>query len=145
MARFVLPPLRESAAKTSPLLAEPSSRSTARRCAARARLGDGVLEWLSATPSREHPRAENLVEQGVALAIDGLVRLDDIVSPEMRQGGAIEAARGCCKTWWTAPRARPSMNVLREVDGNKEKAAEVLGLSSTTLWRKMKRLELSWP
>jgi two-component system response regulator HydG len=37
------------------------------------------------------------------------------------------------------------MNVLREVDGNKEKAAEVLGLSSTTLWRKMKRLELSWP
>jgi transcriptional regulator with PAS, ATPase and Fis domain len=34
---------------------------------------------------------------------------------------------------------------LREVDGNKEKAAEKLGLSSTTLWRKMKRLNVVWP
>lgn len=33
--------------------------------------------------------------------------------------------------------------VLREVDGNKEKAAEQLGLSTTTLWRKMKRLNVS--
>ena len=31
---------------------------------------------------------------------------------------------------------------LREVDGNKEKAAEMLGLSATTLWRKMKRLNI---
>ncbi|MDH5491187.1 MAG: hypothetical protein OEY14_04485 [Myxococcales bacterium] len=33
--------------------------------------------------------------------------------------------------------------VMREVGGNKEKAAQLLGLSTTTLWRKMKRLELS--
>ena len=35
------------------------------------------------------------------------------------------------------------LSVLRDVDGNKEKAAEVLGLSATTLWRKMKRLNVS--
>ena len=34
--------------------------------------------------------------------------------------------------------------VLREVEGNKERAAELLGLSSTTLWRKMKRLNVVW-
>ena len=32
---------------------------------------------------------------------------------------------------------------LREVGGSKEKAAETLGLSSTTLWRTMKRLNVS--
>jgi two-component system response regulator HydG len=31
---------------------------------------------------------------------------------------------------------------LREVQGNRERAAEMLGLSATTLWRKMKRLRL---
>jgi DNA-binding NtrC family response regulator len=35
--------------------------------------------------------------------------------------------------------------MLKEVDGNKERAAELLGLSSTTLWRKMKRLNVTWP
>ena len=35
-------------------------------------------------------------------------------------------------------------NVLREVEGNKERAAELLGLSSTTLWRKMKRLDVTY-
>jgi DNA-binding Lrp family transcriptional regulator len=32
---------------------------------------------------------------------------------------------------------------LREFDGNRERAAELLGLSPTTLWRKMKRLKSS--
>ena len=34
---------------------------------------------------------------------------------------------------------------LRDVDGNRERAAEALGLSPTTLWRKMKRLDIRWP
>jgi two-component system response regulator HydG len=34
---------------------------------------------------------------------------------------------------------------LREFDGNRERAAELLGLSPTTLWRKMKRLKIEWP
>jgi two-component system response regulator HydG len=34
---------------------------------------------------------------------------------------------------------------LRESEGNRERAASVLGLSPTTLWRKMKRLNIQWP
>jgi two-component system response regulator HydG len=100
----------------------------------------------SATPFPGNIRElENLIEQGIALALDGEVQLDDIVSPEMRQGGEIEAAPRLLQDVVDRAESEAIMNVLREVDGNKEKAAEVLGLSSTTLWRKMKRLELSWP
>jgi two-component system response regulator HydG len=63
----------------------------------------------------------------------------------MRQGGETEAAPRLLQDVVDRAESEAIMNVLREVDGNKEKAAEVLGLSSTTLWRKMKRLELSWP
>jgi two-component system response regulator HydG len=34
------------------------------------------------------------------------------------------------------------LEALREVQGNRERAAEMLGLSATTLWRKMKRLRI---
>jgi transcriptional regulator of acetoin/glycerol metabolism len=37
------------------------------------------------------------------------------------------------------------VRALRQVQGNRERAAELLGLSPTTLWRKMKRLQLEWP
>jgi len=103
-----------------------------------------------------------MVEQGVALAMNGVVQRDDIIPPE------IQLAR------WHGERATPAVQrpsaeeppaqevrslqdvvddaerraieaTLREVDGNKERAADLLGLSSTTLWRKMKRLSVIWP
>jgi DNA-binding NtrC family response regulator len=37
------------------------------------------------------------------------------------------------------------VRTLRHAGGNKERAADLLGLSPTTLWRKMKRLQLEWP
>jgi len=34
---------------------------------------------------------------------------------------------------------------LRDQDGSREKAAESLGISATTLWRKMTRLAITYP
>jgi two-component system response regulator HydG len=34
---------------------------------------------------------------------------------------------------------------LRECEGSREKAAETLGISATTLWRKMTRLAITYP
>ena len=89
---------------------------------------------------------ENMIEQGVALAIDGRIRLDDIVPPEIQSRvtptpGSV-AGRRLTEVVDDAEREAIA-KVLREVDNNKEKAAEVLGLSGTTLWRKMKRLNIS--
>ena len=89
--------------------------------------------------------ASAILDEGDALAPDGEVHGVDIECREMRQGGEVEAAPRLLQDVVDRAESEAIMTVLREVDGNKEKAAEVLGLSSTTLWRKMRRLELSWP
>jgi two-component system response regulator HydG len=135
----VLPPLRERR-EDIPRSSSTSSRSTRKKMRRSARLGEGVIDYLERYDFPGNIRElENLIEQGVALALDGEVQLDDIVPPEMRQGGEPRQPRRCCTDVVDRAEREAIMNVLREVDGNKEKAAEVLGLSSTTLWRKMKR------
>ena len=37
------------------------------------------------------------------------------------------------------------LEALRWADGHREKAAARLGVSRVTLWKRMKRLELTWP
>jgi two-component system response regulator HydG len=141
----VLPALRERREDIAPLT-EHFLEKYGKKMRRSARLGDGVMEWLERYPFPGNIRElENLIEQGIALALDGEVQLDDIVSPEMRLGGEAVAAPRLLQDVVDKAESEAIMTVLREVDGNKEKAAEALGLSSTTLWRKMKRLELSWP
>jgi two-component system response regulator HydG len=112
----------------------------------RASLGEGVLDWLVRYDFPGNVRElENLVEQGVALAVDGEVRLDDIVPPEIRSRVPPSPSPAGERLQGVVDRAERDaiIAVLREVEGNKEKAAELLGLSTTTLWRKMKRLQVS--
>ncbi len=37
------------------------------------------------------------------------------------------------------------LSVLRLTDGNRGQAARILGISRKTLWKKLKRLGVSWP
>ncbi len=82
----------------------------------------------------------------MALAVDGVVRLDDIIPPEMQSSlrPKDEPPRSLQEVVDRAEREAITA-VLEEVEGNKERAAEMLGLSSTTLWRKMKRLDVTYP
>jgi two-component system response regulator HydG len=147
VARFMLPPLRERR-EDIPLLVEHFLQKVGKKMGVRARLGEGVLEYLTAY---EYPgnirELENMIEQGVALAAQtGVIQLEDIapqdlppVARERNPGdrsltGAVDVAE-----------RQAIENALREFDGNRERAAEVLGLSPTTLWRKMKRLNIQWP
>ena len=147
VARFVLPPLRERR-EDVPLLAEHFLEKYGRKMGRRGvKLGDGVLDFLQRYPYPGNVRElENLIEQGVALAMEGVIQVDDIVPPELHEGSRPQGGppRSLQAVVDEAERAAIE-NVLREVDGNKEKAAEMLGLSGTTLWRKMKRLDVKWP
>ncbi|MBC7171862.1 MAG: sigma-54-dependent Fis family transcriptional regulator, partial [Polyangiaceae bacterium] len=148
VARFVLPPLRERR-EDIPVLTEHFLEKYGVKMRRRARLGEGVLDYLMRYDFPGNIRElENLIEQGVALAIEGVIQHDDIIPMELRQShsGAYEprSARSLQDVVDRAEREAIE-SVLREVDGNKEKAAELLGLSSTTLWRKMKRLDVVWP
>ena len=86
---------------------------------------------------------ENLIEQGVALAPDGQVQLTDLV-PSSGNGGSHLSHRSLADVVQEAERDA-IVRALRASAGNKERAAELLSLSPTTLWRKMKRLSLEWP
>ncbi|MEO0321772.1 MAG: sigma-54 dependent transcriptional regulator [Myxococcota bacterium] len=146
VARFVLPPLRERR-EDIPLLAEHFLQKYQRKMRRHAEFGDGVLEFLQGYPFPGNVRElENLVEQGVALSLEGTVSLDDVVPPELRaEADAAPAPPRSLQEVVDRAEREAIQAVLRDVEGNKERAAAMLGLSSTTLWRKMKRLDVAWP
>ncbi len=157
VARFILPPLRDRR-EDIPQLVEHFLEKFSKKMSRHVVAGDGVLDYLVRYEFPGNIRElENMIEQGVALALNGIVQRDDVIPPEVQLSRARpDPARGV-----SAPSGdgggRSLQDVvdeaerkaieamLREVDGNKERAAELLGLSSTTLWRKMKRLNVTWP
>ncbi|MFW5876181.1 MAG: sigma-54-dependent transcriptional regulator [Myxococcota bacterium] len=147
VARFILPPLRERR-EDIPLLVDHFLEKYGRKMRRRVRMGEGVLDYLTRYDYPGNIRElENLIEQGVALSVEGEISLDDIIPPERRDAQKPSPARSARSLQDVVDEAERQAieDVLREVDGSKEKAAEVLGLSSTTLWRKMKRLNVVWP
>jgi two-component system response regulator HydG len=143
VARFHLPPLRERR-EDIPLLASFFKEKYAKKMRRRVELGEGVVDYLMRYDFPGNVRElENMLEQGVALAVEGRVRLDDIVPLETQSRAPVTQTGGHTLQDVIDRAERDAIQaVLREVDGNKEKAAEALGLSATTLWRKMKRLNL---
>ncbi len=142
VARFQLPPLRLRR-EDVPLLAEFFLDKFNRKMTVRARFGDGVVEALAQHDFPGNIRElENMIEQAVALVGDGVVSREDlpIAPPSTRPatGGktladAVDVAE------------RQAIEAaLRECDGSREKAADLLGISPTTLWRKMTRFGITF-
>src|SRR5690606_16681044 len=128
-----------------PLLVEHFLQKFSKKMRRSVKLGEGVMDYLMRYEFPGNIRElENMVEQGVALAVNGVVELDDIIPPEARRD-SVSTTPGTHETLQDAVDRAERIHiegVLREVDGNKERAAEILGLSATTLWRKMKRLNV---
>jgi two-component system response regulator HydG len=144
VARFVLPPLRERR-EDIPLLVDHFLEKYCKKMARRVTLADGVLDYLMDYRLTGNIRElENMIEQGVALAYDGVMRRGDIV-PVDGVPSSVKARSKPMQEVIDEAEASAIQAALREVDGNKERAAEMLGLSATTLWRKMKRLNIDVP
>jgi len=145
VARFELPPLRERKVDIAPIV-ESFLEKYGRKMNRSAVLGAGVLDYLMSYDFPGNIRElENLIEQGVALAQDGQIQLSDILPNGSGNGGRPQAERQSLAELVHEVERNAIIRALRQVEGNKERAAEVLGLSPTTLWRKMKRLQLEWP
>ena len=145
VARFELPPLRERKVDIAPIV-ESFLEKYGRKMNRSAVLGAGVLDYLMSYDFPGNIRElENLIEQGVALAQDGQIQLSDILPNGNGNGGGPRAERQSLAELVHEVERNAIIRALRQVEGNKERAAEVLGLSPTTLWRKMKRLQLEWP
>jgi len=137
VARFELPPLRERR-EDIPLLAEFFLQKYNRKNGIKARLGEGVVEAISQHDFPGNVRElENLIEQGVALSGGGIVGLDDV---EMRINRPQSTTGRTLAEVVDSAEKQAIEDALRECDGSRERAAELLAISPTTLWRKMTRL-----
>ncbi len=139
VARFQLPPLRERREDTADLLTHFLEKYS-KRMGVKPKMHDGVLDALAHYDFPGNIRElEHMVEQAVALIQDGIITADDLLPtpsappPDKGTGHALSDVVDA------AERAAIE-NALRECDGNREKAAEALAISPTTLWRKMTRL-----
>lgn len=142
VARFVLPPLRDRR-EDIPLLVHFFLDKANKKMGAQATLGDGVMEQLGRYDFPGNIReVENIVEQAVAFSGGGVISVDDIL-PEVpsRRGGS----RGRTLADIVDSAEREAVSAALEVhEGNRERAAEALDISPTTLWRKMTRLGITF-
>jgi two-component system response regulator HydG len=142
VARFVLPPLRERR-EDIPQLAKFFLDKYSRKMSLRASIGDGVVEALMQYDYPGNIRElENMIEQAVALSGGGPITVDDMVPPSFqtrRTGGGRSLADVV-----DAAEKQAIEAALRECEGSRERAADALGISATTLWRKMTRLAITY-
>ncbi len=139
VARFVLPPLRERL-EDIPALLEFFLEKYNRKHGKNAVLNDDVIEVLL---NQRYPgnvrEFENLIEQAVALAVGDRITTEDVLPPDAAM--SIEAAGPSTLATAVANAEEIAISqALRGAGGNREKAAEALAISATTLWRKMTRL-----
>jgi two-component system response regulator HydG len=140
VARFRLPPLRERP-EDIPLLVDHFIKKFAKRMGRAVKISEEALNRLMAYNYPGNVRElENFIEQAVALTIDGEIRIVDLVpsaepmAMEQRTLDDVVSA---------AERQAIQASLLQHE--NTDRAATHLGLSPTTLWRKMKKLGIESP
>jgi two-component system, NtrC family, response regulator HydG len=144
VARFVLPPLRERR-EDIPLLFDFFLAKANKKMSMRAKVAEGVVEALAQYDFPGNIRElENMVEQAVALSAGALITVDDLLPAPAHPPRATAGGRTLADVVDAAERQAIEA-ALRDHDGSREKAAEALAISPTTLWRKMTRLGITYP
>ena len=139
-----LPPLRDRL-DDIPLLAEHFLKREAERTGETPKkITDDALQVLQEYPWPGNVRElENVIERAVVLTNGGMIK-EDALPPRLREQPAQPLVQD-------APPANPTLevierayieHVLRAEGGNKSRAAEVLGIDPSTLYRKIKRYQL---
>jgi two-component system response regulator HydG len=145
VARFLLPPLRDRR-EDIPVLFEYFLAKSNKKMGLNAKAAEGVVETLMAYDFPGNIRElENMVEQAVALSGGGRLTADDILpAVATTKGGGAGGGRSLAAIVDASERQAIEA-ALRECDGSRERVAELLQISPTTLWRKMTRLNITWP
>jgi two-component system, NtrC family, response regulator HydG len=145
VARFQLPPLRERREDIADLTTHFLEKYS-RKMGVRPKLHDAVNEALIHYDFPGNIRElEHMLEQAVALVQNGIITADDLLPPP--PSAALPTTRGGGRALADVVDGaeRSAIEVaLRESEGSREHAAEVLGISPTTLWRKMTRLGITF-
>lgn len=147
VVRFQLPPLRERR-EDIPLLADFFLEKFCRKMNVHTRFADGVHDALV---QHEFPgnirELENMVEQAVALTGDGgVIQSSDFPLAPKRSNRPTPVPSGVRTLAEVVDYAEKQAieEALRESEGSRERAAERLAISATTLWRKMTRFNITF-
>jgi two-component system response regulator HydG len=144
VARFVLPPLRERR-EDIPELAEFFLEKYTKKMGVRARLHENAMEALVRYDFPGNIRElEHMIEQATALANGGIITADDLIAPQSTSKPSGSSGKRSLADVVDAAERQAIESALREADGSREQAAEQLGISPTTLWRKMTRLGITF-
>jgi two-component system response regulator HydG len=145
VARFQLPPLRERR-EDIPELVSYFLDKYARRMGVRPRIHDNVIDSLMHFDFPGNIRElEHMVEQAVALVQNGVITSDDVLPPPPSVPLGSSGAGGKALSDVVDAAERSAIEgALRESEGSRERAAELLNISATTLWRKMTRLGITF-
>jgi two-component system response regulator HydG len=145
VARFQLPPLRERREDIPDLLVYFLEKYS-QKMGVRPKLHDNVVEALLHYDFPGNIRElEHMIEQAVALIQTGLITSDDLLPPPSSASPASPAASGRALAQVVDAAERAAIEgALRESEGSRERAAELLDISPTTLWRKMTRLGITF-
>jgi len=140
VARFRIPPLRERP-EDIPQLVDHFVKKYSKKMDRPVRLGKGALERLTTYHFPGNVRElENLMEQGVALTVGGEIQIMDLLG---HNDEAIAERQTLEEI--VAVTERQAIRASLVHHESTDKAAEALGLSPTTLWRKMKKLGIDNP
>jgi len=141
-----LPPLRQRREDIPLLAGHFLERLAAERCEAPARLSESAMALLLDHQWPGNVRElENALEHAVVLARGGTIEPRHLPEALRRLHGAARPAEANgSATLDLAQRERQALIMALETHGgHRAKAAAALGVSTTTLWRKMKRLGLA--
>jgi two-component system response regulator HydG len=134
-----IPPLRERRADIEALAMYYIRRAAPRLGKPVDRLGEGVLSILQNYPWPGNVRQlRNVIESAVALSASSEIALADL-PPAL---GASEGSADPHGALAGRSKAARLLDVIREHGGNHSQAAAALGVSRTTLWRRLRRAEL---
>jgi two-component system, NtrC family, response regulator HydG len=110
----------------------------------RVRLHEGVLDALNRYDFPGNIRElEHMVEQAIALVQGDVATTDDLLPASPPHPAAEGGGRALSDVVDSAERTAIEA-ALRDSDGSREKAADLLSISPTTLWRKMNRLGITF-
>jgi DNA-binding NtrC family response regulator len=138
--RIHLPPLRERPDDIPALVHELAGRHATRTGVPKPLITAEAMRALCSHPWRGNARElSNVLERGIILADEGRIDLDQLPDDIRGRGDNVLALDEAVNR---AERAHISM-VLRLCDGNRERAAEELGISPATLYRRLEKHGIS--
>ncbi len=134
-----LPPLRERVVDILPLARFFIERLRKRFSLRRLAIEPACLRFLETYPWPGNVRElENALERAAVMTDDGWIRVEHL-PPNMVEEDAFVGGSATRLTRTLAETERDYvLAVLKTADGNKTRAAKILGIGNTTLWRKLK-------